>query len=537
MGTRTTDRAPHKPVEQAEAPAAPARPGTRESLRRAFTSWRTGAVTLLSFPSGLPLGLVLYTVPYWMQQEGIDIKTIGIVSAAQIPYAFKFLWSPIVDRFAPRWGRKRAWIIAGQAMVAAAVAAFAASSGRPSASVIALVTLLVSFASATQDIAYDAYTVEVLRPEERGLAVGARNALARAGMFTGRILNTFGPKLGWGPSFAAIAVSFVPFMGVTLKAPEPDVPPAPPGTLRDAVWEPLVGFFRQARALEIAAFLFFYKFADNLASALVSPFLGQLGYDPYDIGIAQGTIGIVATIAGTFLGGIISIPMGVGRALWIFGFFQAISNLGYVAIAEVGVNRAVMYTAAAIEAATSGMGTGAFGVFLLRLTQRRFSATQYALFSSIFALGRTFAGPPAGALVDAIGWRDFFLLTVPVAIPGLLLLQRFVPWRSREIPETVEHEGLPPAQGTPLTVRELAARGAAGAILGTAAAYGFSILLLALKRMRGGAAPLELVGASRALFMPARMVDWVDVIGAPVAGLVIGFSVAAYLAARRGIAR
>jgi PAT family beta-lactamase induction signal transducer AmpG len=508
---------------------------TRESLRRAFTSWRTGAVTLLSFPSGLPLGLVLYTVPYWMQQEGIDIKTIGLVSAAQIPYAFKFLWSPIVDRFAPRWGRKRAWIIAGQVMVAASVAAFAASSGRPSVSVIALLTLLVSFASATQDIAYDAYTVEVLRPEERGLAVGARNALARAGMFTGRMLNSFGPKLGWGPSFVAIAASFVPFMAVTLKAPEPDLPPPPPRTVREAVWQPFVGFFRQGRALEIAAFLFFYKFADNLATALVSPFLGQLGYDPYDIGIAQGTIGIVATIAGTFLGGILSAPLGVGRALWVFGFLQAVSNLGYVAIAEVGVNRPVMYAAAAIEAGTSGMGTGAFGVFLLRLTQRRFSATQYALFSSIFALGRTFAGPPAGALVDAIGWRDFFLVTIPFAIPGLLLLQRFVPLRSRDIPETVEHEGQPPAHGTPVTVRALAGYGAAGAVLGTLVAWLFSVLLLALKAMRGGKAPFDLGVAAAALLHPVRTVDWVDVVGGPVAGVVIGFAVAAYVAARRGV--
>jgi PAT family beta-lactamase induction signal transducer AmpG len=206
-----------------------------------------------------------------------------------------------------------------------------------------------------------------------------------------------------------------------------------------------------------------------------------------------------------------------------------------VAIAEVGVNRPVMYAAAAIEAGTSGMGTGAFGVFLLRLTQRRFSATQYALFSSIFALGRTFAGPPAGALVDAIGWRDFFLVTIPFAIPGLLLLQRFVPLRSRDIPETVEHEGQPPAHGTPVTVRALAGYGAAGAVLGTLVAWLFSVLLLALKAMRGGKAPFDLGVAAAALLHPVRTVDWVDVVGGPVAGVVIGFAVAAYVAARRGV--
>lgn len=509
---------------------------TRASLGRAFTSWRTGAVTLLSFPSGLPLGIVLYTVPYWMQQEGIDIKTIGLVSAAQIPYAFKFLWSPLIDRFAPRRGRKRAWIALGQVMVALSLAAFSASAGQPSVALVAALTLLVSFASATQDIAYDAYTVEVLRPEERGVAVGARNALARAGMFTGRVLNSFGPKLGWGPAFLGMAASLLPFLAVTAKAPEPDVPVTPPRTLREAVWEPFVGFFRQARALEIAAFLFFYKFADNLATALVSPFLGQLGYDPVDIGLAQGTIGIFATIAGTFLGGILCNSMGVGRALWVFGLFQAVSNLGYVAIAEVGVNRSVMYAAAAVEAGTSGMGTGAFGVFLLRLTQRRFSATQYALFSSIFALGRTFAGPPAGALVDAIGWRDFFLLTVPMAIPGMLLLQRFVPWRSRDIPGALDEGEAPAAHGTPLTVGGLVARGLAGAGLGMVLAYVLSALLAALKPMRAGGA-FDLAAAVARMVRPERAVDWIDLVGPPVAGLVVGFAVAAYLAARRGVGR
>jgi PAT family beta-lactamase induction signal transducer AmpG len=521
----------------AETTTAARRVTVGESLRLAFTSWRTGAVTLLSFSSGLPLGLVLITVPYWMQQEGIDITTIGLVTAAQIPYSFKFVWSPLMDRYAPPWGRKRAWILVGQALLVLTVGAFAWSAGSPTVALVALMTLLVSFASATQDIAVDAYAVEVLRREELGIAVGARNAFARGGMLVGRLLNTTGPKLGWAPSFAAVAALFVPLALVTWKAPEPDVPPPPPRTLRAAVWEPFVGFFRHARALEIAAFLFLYKFSDNLAGALVSPFLGQLGYDPYDIGLGVGTVGLVSGLVGTFLGGVLAPSMGLGRALWVFGILQAVSNFGYAAVATVGVNRAVMYAAIVVETATTGMGTGAFGILLLRLTQRRFSATQYALFSSIFALGRTIAGPPAGALVDAIGWRTFFLLTIPVAIPGLLLLQRFVPARSRDIPEAVEHEGEAPAHGTPITRRGLFASGVAGAAAGTLVAWGFSVLLAALKAMRGGKAPFDLVAAASAVFHPVRAVDWVDVVAGPVAGLVAGFAVAAYLAARRGVAR
>ncbi|MGC3997298.1 MAG: MFS transporter [Anaeromyxobacter sp.] len=521
-------------TSSASPPPAPA-PGMGASFRIAFTSWRTGAVTLLAFPSGLPLGVVLITIPYWLQQEGIDIKTIGLVSAAQIPYAFKFLWSPLIDRFAPRWGRKRAWIILGQLLVSATLAAFAAMSGSPSVAVVALLTVFLSFASATQDIAYDAYTVEVLRPTERNLAVGAKTALARAAAFMGRILNTVGPAFGWARAFAVLAVSFLPFMAVTARAPEPDAPPAPPRTLREAVWDPFVGFFRQARALEIAAFLFFYKFADNLAVSLISPFLGQLGYSPVDVGLAQGLISLVAGIAGTFVGGMLCNVMGTGRALWIFGFLQAASNLGYVVVAKAGVVPWVMYAATAVEAGTSGLGTGAFGILLVRLTQRRFSATQYALFSSIFALGRTFAGPPAGAVVDAVGWTTFFYFTVPMAIPGLLLLNRFVPWGAREIPEALDEDAAPPTHGTPVGLRGLVARACVGAATGTLVAYALNVLLLALKRARGEA-PFDVLAAASALLHPTRAVDWVDLVGPPVAGVVIGLAVAAFVAARRGVA-
>jgi PAT family beta-lactamase induction signal transducer AmpG len=355
-------------------------------------------------------------------------------------------------------------------------------------------------------------------------------------MFGGRILNTVGARVGWATSFAVVAALFVPLAVVTVKAPEPEVSPAPPRTMREAVWDPFVGFFRHHRALEIAAFLFFYKFADNLASALVSPFLGLKGYSPEAIGIGQGTVGIVGNVVGTFLGGILATPLGLGRALWVFGLLQAVSNLGYVAIASSEPNALLMYVAMGIEAATSGMGTGAFGILLLRLTQRRFSATQYALFSSIFALGRTFAGPPAGALVDAIGWRDFFLFTIPAAIPGLLMLQRFVPWWARELPAGLEGEEEPPRRGEPISRGGVVARGLFGALVGTAVAYVASAMLVALKAMRGSAAGFDVVAAFVRMAHPVRPVDWVDVVGPPVVGLVIGLAVAAYVVARRGLA-
>jgi PAT family beta-lactamase induction signal transducer AmpG len=511
---------------------------TWQSLRASFASWRFGAVTLLSFPSGLPLGVVIITVPYWMQQRGVDIKTIGLITAAQIPYAFKFLWSPLIDRFAPRQGRKRFWILLSQAALTLGFLAFVHYADAPEVGVVAALTMLVSFASATQDIAIDAYAVEVLRKEEISVAVGARAALARAGLYVARIINTVGPKVGWPAVFKVVAGLFVPFAAVAYAGPEPEEAIAPPRSLRDAVWEPFVGFFRHSRAIEIAAFLFFYKYADNLATSLISPFFGQKGYSPIDVGLAQGSIGLVCTIFGVFLGGVLTQPWGLGRALWILGIAQALANLGYAVVAQMPVYRPVMYGSVALEAITSGMGTGAFGVFLLQLTQREFSATQYAFFSSIFALGRTFAGPPAGAMVDAMGWRNFFLFTPVAAIPGMWLLNRFAPWHSREViglpgggPES---SGGPPL-GEPLTLGGLAGRSLLGGALGCFAALSLNVLLSALKKMHSGKSSFDLGAAIQSLSHPVRAVDYVDLVGPMIVGFVFALVTAAYLAARRGV--
>ncbi len=263
-------------------------------------------------------------------------------------------------------------------------------------------------------------------------------------------------------------------------SPEPDQPPAPPHTLREAVWEPFVGFLRQHRALEIIAFLVLYKFGDNLASALVSPFLIGIGFDQFDVGVAFFFIGFGATIVGSLIGGATTTALGLGHSLWIFGLLQAFANVGYVLVAQAGVDRPLMYVAMAIESATTGMGTGAFAVLLLRLTEKRFSATQYALLSSIFAIGRTIAGPIAGVLADAMGWRDFFLLTIVSAVPGLAMLWRFVPPGVREPTFAVETK---PA-GPPLRRRAVLARAVAGAILGLLAGALCSATLGALRAMR-----------------------------------------------------
>lgn len=507
-------------------------PGTAQSLKSALSSWRVGSVSLLALSSGLPLGLVLTAVPTWMATRGVDIKTIGVLTLAQAPYAFKFLWSPVMDRYAlPLLGRKRGWILLFQLALAVLTFALASLAVAPQIAAVAALTLLIAFASASQDIAIDAYAVETLRPDEHGPAVGARTAMYRVGMWTsGNIAITLSELVGWQGTFWLLAGIYLALVPVTFLAPEPEAPPPAPESLLKAVWEPFVSFLRQSRALELAGFLLLYKLADNLASALVRPFLVQQGYDAYQVGIASGTVGMIGVIAGTFLGGVLTTRLGMARALWLFGFLQAISNVGYALVANAAPNAALMYAAMAVETGTTGMGNGAFGVLLLRLTEKRFSATQFALFSSVFAFGRTVAGPAAGALADALGWTEFFLLTIPCAIPGLYMLHRFAPFGSRELPSPTVLE--PAAQKRPLATSTLALLGLLSALVATFVVLFSSAALSSLKALRTGAG-IDLLGLLLTSLRPTSTAEALGLVGAAAFGAIVGLGVSAYLAARQ----
>jgi len=512
-----------------------------------FRSWRLVSVALQSFASGLPLGLVWIAIPTWMTQAGVDIKVVGLFTLAQAPWTFKFLWSPLMDRYPPPFmGRKRGWIFIAQLALLGLSLWLAAASGPPvSVGVIGLLSLATGLTAATQDIAVDAYAVEVLRREEQGAAVGARTAMYRAAMFfSGGLsitlasdfdLNVLGLHLGhWSGSWKTVnylmAACWIPLLVVTWKSPEPDAVPDPPQTLRQAVWEPFLGFLAQHRALEILAFVVLYKLSDNLTQALTRPFLVQVGFDATDVGVVTGTISLAATLVGTFLGGLLTNSLGLGRALWVFGFFQIFSNLGYALVAHVGPNKPIMYAAVAFELGSTGLGSGAFGVLLLRLTQKRFSATQFALLSSLFSISRVLAGPPAGLLADAIGWRDFFILTVFTGIPGLLMLHRFVPWGVREI----EFQAAGPAVGQPLGRRELAARAALGGVMASAAGVLTTAVLWGIRSFRDhhGFHFLHQVGQ---VLRPQTLGAWTTLIGVLVIGLTVALMTAATLVARQGL--
>jgi len=393
-------------------------------------------VSFLSFASGLPLGLVWYALPDWMRDIGVDIRLVGLLTLAQAPWSFKVLWSPLMDRYVPPfWGRRRGWMAVTQLLLAVLVLMLAGLGERPEALwIVGALAFAIAIASASQDIAIDAYAVEVLHREEQGAAVGARLAFYRAAMLvSGGVSITLAARIGWPAVNGLLAIVFVLMLALTWRSPEPDIQPIPPPTLRDAVWLPLMGMLGRPRALEILAFVLLYKLGDQLTQSLTRPFLIDMGYDAFDRGVALATLSVVLTILGTFIGGLVSTVAGLGRALWIFGVVQIFSNAGYLLLAVLDrPNVVVMYGATGFEVFAAGLGMGAFGVLLFRLTDTRFSATQYALFSSLFAVPRVLAGPITGFTVSAIGWPSFFVLTMALGVPGLVMLARFVPIGVRE---------------------------------------------------------------------------------------------------------
>ncbi len=508
---------------------------TRESLLEVARSRRLGSVALLSFVSGLPLGVVWLAIPAWMARAGVDIRVVGLFTLAQAPWTFKFLWAPLMDRYAPPgFGRKRGWMLLANAGLLVS-GLWLATLTDPAEHVvwIAAAACVIAFCSASFDVAYDAYTVEVLRREEQGVAVGARVALYRAAMWvSGRLSITASAFYGWPLVNLCLALLYAPAALLPWKAPEPEEKPAPPVSLKAAVWEPFVGMLGQHRALEILAFVVLFKLSDNLTQALTAPFLIQTGFDDVDVGVASGTIGMVGIIGGTFLGGLLTQSQGLGRALWISGVLQIVSNLGYALVAQVGPVRSVMYAATGLEYAMSGLGNGAFGVLLLRLTQKRFSATQFALLSSLFTIPRVFAGPPAGLLADAIGWRDFFVFTLLTGLPGLWMLSRFVPWRVRD----VEFHVAPPTPRPPLSPAGLAWR----CVLSGAVTLGLGLVsMAALAATRAYRAGKGFTFATQwdALTAPATLGDALTLAGVVVTAALVALGTAALLVGQRGVKR
>lgn len=361
-----------------------------------------------------------------MAQVGIDLRTIGIFSLIGLPYALKFLWSPLMDRFVPPFlGRRRGWIVIIQLALFSAIAAMGFSSPANALLAIAALALFVAFCSASQDIVIDAYRTDVLKEQERGAGTAVFVVGYRIGMLvSGGLALILSDYIGWQSTYVLMAGFMTVGLVGAIFAPEPSVVVVPPRSMNEAVWGPLKDFFSRRSAITLLVAIILYKLGDAYAGSLSQIFLIRIGFSATDVGAIYKGLGFVSTIVGVTVGGTLMVRLRLYRSLMIFGAFQLLSNLSFVVLALIGKSYAGMVFAVAFENLSGGLGDAAFVAFLMSLCNKRFSATQYALLSSLAALGRTFIAPTSGYVVESMGWANFFLLTALTALPGLWLVHR-----------------------------------------------------------------------------------------------------------------
>lgn len=392
------------------------------------------------FASGLPLYLLLNLVPAWLKTEGLSLRAIGAFALIQFPYTWKFLWAPLLDRYGilPWLGRRRSWMFVSQLGLLAAIAWLGHLSPRDDLPLIVVLTVVLAFLSATQDIALDAFRREILPDAELGLGNAIHvNVYRIAGLVPGSLALILADHLPWSQVFLITAAFMVPGLLMTLSVREPLAAGGTPRTLREAVVEPFREFFGRhgtQSALLVLAFLFFYKLGDSLCTALATPFYLDMGYTKTEIGIIAKNAGLWPAVAGGILGGVWMLKLGINRALWVFGVVQAVTILGFLGLAWVGAAEStparliLLALVIGSEAIGVGLGTTAFVAFMARTTHPAYTATQLALFTSLMAVPRTVINAGAGWLVEQMGWTGFFALCFLLALPGMLLLLRVAPW-------------------------------------------------------------------------------------------------------------
>ena len=383
------------------------------------------AVLFLGFSSGLPLALSGGTLQAWLTVEEIDIKTIGLFSLVGMPYTLKFLWSPLMDRYViPILGRRRGWIIATQLILIGIIFWMSITSVQNGLWMLAFLAFLLTFISASQDIAIDAYRTEVLHEPERGLGVAVSVTGYRIAMLvSGALALILSEFIGWRATYMLMALIMLVGVIATWFGPEPDNPGSPPTSMREAVQGPFKEFFSRSGVWSLLGLIILYKMGDAFAGSLTTTFLIRgVNFSVGEVGAINKGMGLASTIIGALFGGILMARLRLFKSLLIFGIFQAISNLSFMFLAIIGKNYPLMIFTIAFENLAGGMGTAAFLAFLMALCDNRFTATQFALLSALASLGRIFVGPVSGVLVDTLGWTTFFFSTFLFALPGLLLL-------------------------------------------------------------------------------------------------------------------
>ncbi|MBR7003062.1 MAG: AmpG family muropeptide MFS transporter [Neisseriaceae bacterium] len=404
-------------------------------------SWRKMLICVFTgFASGLPLYFVLTLIPAWLRSFELDLKTIGAFALIQFPFAWKFLWAPLLDAYTlPFLGRRRGWLLTTQVVLILAMAAFGLTNPQHDLGLIIALCLCLTLFSATQDIVIDTFRREILTDAELGLGNSIHVAAYRiAGFVPGALSLILADFMSWQSVFFITALFMLPAIAMTLFVKEPPTPAAAPKTLEDTFILPFKEFFNRQgvqHALLVLAFIFFYKLGDSMATALATPFYLDMGFSKTQIGLIAKNAGLWPMIVAGIIGGIWMVKLGINRALWIFGFVQIITILGFVWLSSYGHfdtvgtrELTILALVIAAEAIGAGLGTAAFVSFIARETNPAYTATQIALLTALSAFPRTFINATTGYLIDNMGYYSFFWLCFFLAIPGMLLLFKVAPW-------------------------------------------------------------------------------------------------------------
>jgi PAT family beta-lactamase induction signal transducer AmpG len=401
----------------------------------------------LGFTSGMPLFVIFQLIPAWLRSEGVDLTDIALFSLLSLPYTFKFLWSPFMDRYSPGFlGRRRGWALITQVLLLLAIGMLGMFSPAVSLSTIAAIVFAVALFSASQDIVIDAYRRELLADDELGTGNSIHiNAYRLSGLVPGSLSLILSDHLPWESVFWITGAFMLVGIATTLVIREVSDSELAPRTLRQAVIDPFREFFGRRgirSALAVLAFMLLYKLGDNMATALATPFYLDMGYTRTEIGVVAKIAGLWASTAGAALAGIIMLRLDINRSLWVFGIVQLVTILGYAWLSVTEPTRAALFAVVSAEYLGVGLGTVALTAFLARETSRSFTATQFALFSSIVAVPRTFANATTGFLIEGgsvaglefggLGYTAFFVLCTTLAVPGMLMLLWVAPWNAPE---------------------------------------------------------------------------------------------------------
>ena len=405
---------------------------------RAFLNKRMLICVFIGFTSGLPLFTLVYLVQAWLRTEGVNLKEIGLFALIQFPYTWKFIWAPLMDRYVPRlpgWrpGRRRGWMLVTQLLVAVAIGGLGFTSPKDQIWTVAALTALVAFFGASQDIAIDAYRRELLADTEQGLGNAVFvNAYKIAALIPGSLGLILADHLPWTTVFIVTAAFMLPGMVLTLVVKEPEIHGTPPKNLRDAIVQPFREFIARdgwRTALLILGFIFLYKLGDTMATTLSTSFFLDIGFNKTQIGVIAKTVAFWASLAGGIVGGVWLVKIGISRGLWIFGVLQIVSTLGFAWLAKIGPSPLALAALYGFETFATGLTMAAFVAYIASTTDPRYTATQFALFTSLASVPRTLASASSGFVVAQTGWFEYFMICAALSVPGMLLLPKIAPWR------------------------------------------------------------------------------------------------------------